>query len=392
MKRVFCLVVISVLFCGCATTQRVPAENQKAIETSDTKQEWLTNLSGKLSKGIVVKGVKKIACIDFIDLQGRTTELGRYLAEQLSVEMVNEEGISVVDRANLKIILAEHKLTLSGLMEPENAKILGKFAGIDAILIGTVTILDSDIVISVKAISTETAQIVAAAKATIKKTSELQQLSTREAASGLASSSSGETNSTPKTIPSDSNAIATKDLGSIRIALLSVRQVIGNSDAQQVQLVFDLTNLNLKENGLIAAVRLYSAGQILIKSQLIDSIGQTWELNRISGLSEVRGGQEIKNGAQLMLNIMNGKHIDEGASYYNTNDNPWWGVFTEIPATQSKRFTMMFQKPGQAAYSKKIGDAIQFECELIIGKGSPEKPENCFVTTLMFDNISISVK
>lgn len=146
----------------------------------------ITLISGKLSRKLVSRNVKKIAAVDFVDLQGRTTELGRYIAEQLSVEMVNEEGISVADRANIKTILAEHKLTLEGLVEPENARKLGRFAGIDAILTGTVTTLDGNVVLTVKAISTQTAQIVAAAKATFKNTSALQQLSTR--AAGVASS------------------------------------------------------------------------------------------------------------------------------------------------------------------------------------------------------------
>lgn len=159
-------------------------------------------LSEKLSKKMTERNIKKIASVDFVDLQGQPTELGRYLAEQLSVEMVNEEGISVVDRANINNILAEHKLTLTGLVEPKNARKLGKFAGVEAILFGTVTTLDGKIVLTVKAISTETAQIVAAGKATFKKTSELQMLSTRPASS--ASTAAGTSSASPETLPKSS--------------------------------------------------------------------------------------------------------------------------------------------------------------------------------------------
>jgi curli biogenesis system outer membrane secretion channel CsgG len=48
----------------------------------------------------------------------------------------------MVDRANIKSILAEHKLTEEGLVNPANAKKLGEFAGVDAILMGNVTVLD----------------------------------------------------------------------------------------------------------------------------------------------------------------------------------------------------------------------------------------------------------
>jgi len=174
--KLILVAVITVIFCGSVYAKNLDTE--------------ITVLSGKLSKKMVSRGIKKVASIDFVDLQGRTTELGRYLAEQLSTEMVNEDGISVVDRANFKSILAEHKLTQAGLVAPENAKRLGKFAGIDAILTGTITTLNGNVVLTVKAISTETAQIVAAAKAVFKNTSELQQLSTRSAASAPDASAS----------------------------------------------------------------------------------------------------------------------------------------------------------------------------------------------------------
>lgn len=168
LKRVL-FAVLGIMFCGSVYAKNLDTE--------------ITALSGKLSKKMVGRGIKKVASVDFVDLQGRTTELGRYLAEQLSTQIVNEDGLYVVDRANFKNILAEHKLTQAGLVAPENAKRLGKFAGIDAILTGTITTLNGNVVVTVKAISTETAQIIAAAKAVFKNTTELQQLSTRAASS-----------------------------------------------------------------------------------------------------------------------------------------------------------------------------------------------------------------
>ncbi|MGA2091019.1 MAG: FlgO family outer membrane protein [Endomicrobiales bacterium] len=177
VQLVLLVPALFMLMTGCATSQHASAHHT-SIETIGAKPDFY-NLSAKLSKRFVGGNIKRIGFIDFVDLQGRTTELGRYLAEQLSVEMVNEEGVSVVDRANINNILAEHKLTMSGLVNPDNAKELGKFAGIDAIVTGTVTTMDSYIVLTIKAISTETAQIVAATKTTFKKTSDLEQLSSR---------------------------------------------------------------------------------------------------------------------------------------------------------------------------------------------------------------------
>jgi len=76
-----------------------------SVAHADPLDQELTTLKDKLGKQLIAKGPKKIASLDFTDLQGRRNELGRYLAEQLTVEMVGTDGISVLDRANLKSIL-----------------------------------------------------------------------------------------------------------------------------------------------------------------------------------------------------------------------------------------------------------------------------------------------
>jgi curli biogenesis system outer membrane secretion channel CsgG len=191
---------------------------------AQTLDKEIPVIAGKLSKTLVAKGRKKVAAIDFVDLQGRPTELGRFLAEQLSVELVNAEGISVLDRANIKSILAEHKLSEEGLVKPENARKLGEFAGVDAILIGTVTSLDEGVVLTVKAVSTDTAEVVAAGTIKFQKTSEIQQLLVHSVTGDQSASSS-------RAASSETDAIATQDLGDLRVALKSingcVRQTVG---------------------------------------------------------------------------------------------------------------------------------------------------------------------
>ncbi len=99
----------------------------------------LSNLAGKLATQVNDHGKKKVAVLDFTDLQGGSSELGKYIAEQLTVNLVmGKRDFSVLDRANLKSILAEHKLTATGLVDPENAKKLGMFAGVDALILGTI--------------------------------------------------------------------------------------------------------------------------------------------------------------------------------------------------------------------------------------------------------------
>jgi hypothetical protein len=137
----------------------------------------LSKLTDDLAAKIKAGGCKKVTVLDFTDLQGGSSELGRYIAEQLNVDLVmTKHDFAVLDRANLKSILAEHKLTATGLVDPENAKQLGKFAGVDALIIGNITPYGKHIKLAVKVITTETAEIVGAAKAEFQSDDTVQQL------------------------------------------------------------------------------------------------------------------------------------------------------------------------------------------------------------------------
>src|SRR6185369_7561001 len=81
-----------------------------------------------------------------------------------------------IDRANLKRILDENKLTISGLIDPDNAKKLGKISGVDAFVLGSVTVLKNDVQLTAKIIDTDTAEILGAGKARVSKDDEMTQL------------------------------------------------------------------------------------------------------------------------------------------------------------------------------------------------------------------------
>lgn len=136
----------------------------------------LNKLTEDLAAKIKANGSKKVTVLDFTDLQGGASELGKYIAEQLTVDFVmTKRDFAVLDRANLKSILAEHKLTATGLVDPENAKQLGKFAGVDALVIGNIIPIGTNINLTVKVITTETAEVVGAAKAKFKSDDTVQQ-------------------------------------------------------------------------------------------------------------------------------------------------------------------------------------------------------------------------
>jgi TolB-like protein len=151
----------------------------------------LTEITTTLLKGIQQTGKSRVAVVDFVDLDGNTSRLGKFIAEELSVELTQSAvGIEVVDRAHLSAILHEHKLKSDGLLDPATTKELGQLAGVDIIVTGSITDLGDSVRIVAKALSTDTARIGAASADTLAKTPEIIAL--------LSSTETGPSSTAPK--------------------------------------------------------------------------------------------------------------------------------------------------------------------------------------------------
>ncbi|MGO9257696.1 MAG: FlgO family outer membrane protein [Bryobacteraceae bacterium] len=136
---------------------------------------------------------KTVAVVDFTDLQGNVTELGRYLAEDLSVALAGSgSGIEVVDRTHLKVLIQENKLAASGIIDPATAMKLGRIAGVEILITGSTTPFGDRVKFSIKALDTKTARIVSAATAEIARTRAVEELLARGVTSPSGTEPSGE--------------------------------------------------------------------------------------------------------------------------------------------------------------------------------------------------------
>jgi TolB-like protein len=151
------------------------------VDTPVVAAQDLKTLSSTLANRIGSSGRRAIAVVDFTDLRGNVTELGRFLTEELSVDLLtNAKGFEVVDRTHLKALLQEHKLASTGLIDPQTARQLGRVAGVDGLVTGTITPFGDTLRLSVKVLDTTTARMIAASTADIPKTKAIEELLGRE--------------------------------------------------------------------------------------------------------------------------------------------------------------------------------------------------------------------
>ncbi len=102
------------------------------------QQNDLKQIATSLARDINAGNRRTITVADFTDLQGNVTELGRFISEELSTQLVMDaRSFTVVERIQLAAILKEHQISVSGLVDPATIRKLGQFAGVDAIVTGT---------------------------------------------------------------------------------------------------------------------------------------------------------------------------------------------------------------------------------------------------------------
>ncbi len=144
-------------------------------------EKEIEQLSSAMAEKIADKGKKTVAVVDFTDLEGNVTQLDRFIAEEFSVALAGAgKGFRVIDRTHLKSIIKEHKLSATGLIDPEAARKLGKIAGVDALVTGTLTPFGDNVRLTVKVLDSETADIIDSAKSNFAKTQAIDELLGKE--------------------------------------------------------------------------------------------------------------------------------------------------------------------------------------------------------------------
>lgn len=76
--------------------------------------------------------IKRIAVLQF------DGEKGSAVADVFILELM-KKGIDVMERSKIESILKEQELSVSGLIDPSTAKVVGKIFGVDAIVTGSIS-------------------------------------------------------------------------------------------------------------------------------------------------------------------------------------------------------------------------------------------------------------
>jgi TolB-like protein len=227
-------------------------------------EKEIKTISQELAQKIEEAGKKSVAVVDFNDLQGNITELGRFLAEEFSTVLVSTgKGFEVVDRTHLKSILAEHKLSTTGLIDPQTARKLGHIAGVEAIVTGTITPFGDSVRLSVKVLVTDTAKVIAASTGNILKTKAIEELLSREVEQTEITPISGQTQK------SISKAKAKAEVGNVVFEAKSCKM-------SEQQIICEILVTNTTDEEIRIAIRGNGQFDLCGGSYLYDTFGNQY--------------------------------------------------------------------------------------------------------------------
>lgn len=238
-----------------------------AAMTLPLSAQDIRQLSSALADSISASGGKTATVVDFTDLKGNATELGRYLAEELSVDLVSSaKGFTVIDRTHLKSILEEKGLANMSPMDPQIARKIGRITGVDAIVTGTLTPLAAAVRVSAKVLDPATAKILGAYIVEIPKNKAIAELMDRDSGSLPAAGSPG----------------------------IGVRQI---NSASENDLLFSMDNCQRSADGVLCMGSITSKYQtrrsIRLGAVLVDNKGKQYQANAQIGSGMVANATEL---------------------------------------------------------------------------------------------------
>jgi hypothetical protein len=152
-KMIFCVIPILMVLAGClsgGTAAAGTGGGSAGMDLDAAIKEAAARMEAKLPGGT------KVA---LVSLASSSAQLSEYVIGRLEAALVDGGTLVVVDRANLDKVRAEQGFQLSGEVDDDSAKSIGKLLGAGAIVTGAFADLGDVYSLSLKAINIETATV-----------------------------------------------------------------------------------------------------------------------------------------------------------------------------------------------------------------------------------------
>ncbi|MBB5395085.1 hypothetical protein [Mucilaginibacter sp. AK015] len=122
------------------------------------------------------KHVIRLGLLDFTNEEGKRDATVRYIQEQVEMNLINADGLEVMDRDHIRALLGENHLVSQGIIDESTVKKAVAFFKIDGWVEGKITNFGNRFKLRLKIININTSQVFAIAVSRLIDGTELRQL------------------------------------------------------------------------------------------------------------------------------------------------------------------------------------------------------------------------
>ncbi len=153
---------------------------------ADTLEAGINELAQAIVQSARETNARTIAVAPFPHTNDTCSELSNYIVDELilSLFLIPNVGLQIVERGQLRTILAELGLALTGAIDANTAQQIGRIHGVDSLIVGSLTVVGDRLRIIARIIGTETGLVYSAAATTVPVTETVTTLMSRPAAAG----------------------------------------------------------------------------------------------------------------------------------------------------------------------------------------------------------------
>jgi TolB-like protein len=170
MKNIFIYLLVGTIFFACSSKEVQTNNNQQTLDVQ------LDKLVNQIINSLSENNKVKVGIVEFSDIQGNSSNLGKYIAEELTTRLYRTDRFNVVERQMMDKLLKEQNLSTHGYIDINSETGIGKVLGIDAIVSGSITDLGAYIKINARLISPESAKVFSVASVKIIKDDTIKML------------------------------------------------------------------------------------------------------------------------------------------------------------------------------------------------------------------------
>lgn len=178
------------LLAGCEFSLKPPTQFKEFFKTEADSRYYnrkCGNLLEQLNQKLGEYGIRRIAVMDFVDYEGKVSELGRFLSSNLMVQIPKESALIVVQRGQVEKALQELGIPPKEGYELDAMNKLGKKLAVDGIVVGKLVDLGTNIDVNLKMIDVNTGDVIATASESLARTRYAVEMSERHVVAPTAS-------------------------------------------------------------------------------------------------------------------------------------------------------------------------------------------------------------